>query len=79
MLLYFVCVYYIFSIYNRFGECVFETDKPVEKWDGRYKGRLADVGTYYYMLRYSAKAKGLKVRARDPDITLLKGDVTLLR
>ena len=71
--------YYIFSIYNRFGECVFETDKPVEKWDGRYKGRLADVGTYYYMLRYSAKAKGLKVRARDPDITLLKGDVTLLR
>jgi gliding motility-associated-like protein len=64
--------FYTLHIYNRFGECVFETENAGEKWDGNYKGELADVGAYYYMLRYSAEAN-------DPDATLLKGDLTLLR
>jgi gliding motility-associated-like protein len=63
---------YTFHIYNRFGECVFETENAGEKWTGNYKGQLADVGSYYYMVRYSSKAG-------DADLVLLKGDVTLLR
>jgi gliding motility-associated-like protein len=71
--------FYNFSIYNRFGERVFNTDDPTEKWNGTYKGHLADIGAYYYMLRYSGKAKSGKIKANDPDVVLLKGDVTLLR
>lgn len=61
---------YNFAIYNRFGECVFSSTSQMEKWDGRYKGQLADVGVYMYMLQFTG-AKGKKFTR--------KGDVTLFR
>lgn len=61
---------FAFSIFNRFGECVFTTTNKAEKWDGRYKGELADVGVYMYMLSF----KGAKGK-----IFTAKGDMTLLR
>ncbi len=61
---------FTFHIYNRFGECVFSATSQTEKWDGRYKGQLADVGTYMYMLQFTG-AKGKKF--------FRKGDVTLIR
>jgi gliding motility-associated-like protein len=61
---------YTFSIFNRWGECVFSATDKTDKWNGRYKGELADVGVYMYMLNFKG-AKG-KVFTK-------KGDVTLLR
>jgi gliding motility-associated-like protein len=58
------------SVYNRFGEQVFTTNIPTQKWDGRYKGQMADVGTYMYMLRF----KGPKDK-----VFFQKGDVSLVR
>lgn len=40
-----------FSIYNRFGERVFETNNMDSGWDGMYKASLQDIGTYNYYVR----------------------------
>jgi len=37
-------------IYNRWGEEVFFTDNPLDKWDGRYKGYYAPEGVYTYII-----------------------------
>lgn len=42
---------YELSIYNRWGWRLFHSFVPNEGWDGRYDGRLQDVGTYYYFLQ----------------------------
>jgi hypothetical protein len=39
------------SVYNRWGEKVFETDDIRVGWDGRYKGEPAQPGIYTYTLR----------------------------
>jgi gliding motility-associated-like protein len=41
------------SIYNRFGERVFFTDKPSTCWDGRYKGSPQPSGSFAYTLKMS--------------------------
>jgi len=37
-------------IWNRYGEKVFETKQSADCWDGTYKGRPADPGTYVYLV-----------------------------
>jgi gliding motility-associated-like protein len=71
--------YYELRIFNRFGECVFTTDILRETWDGTYKGAKQDVGTYYYMLRYSQKSRSSNMKMNGKDMRLLKGDLTLIR
>lgn len=39
-------------IYNRWGQVVFETTNPNEGWDGTYKGKDEQMGTYVYYLYY---------------------------
>ena len=58
-----------FKVYNRFGEVVFETKDKSLGWNGMYKGRTADVGTYYYHAQY-------KCDSRDKAV---KGDCILIR
>ncbi|HJT72834.1 MAG TPA: gliding motility-associated C-terminal domain-containing protein, partial [Chitinophaga sp.] len=40
-----------FSIYNRWGQKVFETKNPSNCWDGKYKGQLQPSGAYIYMIK----------------------------
>lgn len=40
-----------FSIYNRWGEKVFHTNRPGGCWDGRYKGQAQAGGVYVYQIR----------------------------
>lgn len=61
---------YEFIIINRFGEVVFRATDLKEKWDGSYKGRPADVGTYYYMM---------KIKNTSGTDEFQKGDVVLMR
>ncbi|MBS1585475.1 MAG: gliding motility-associated C-terminal domain-containing protein [Bacteroidetes bacterium] len=61
----------LFSVYNRFGEQVFTTDKPGKGWNGMYKGRTADMGTYFFYIRFICGADGKE--------QFVKGDVTLIR
>ncbi|MDA0681891.1 MAG: gliding motility-associated C-terminal domain-containing protein [Bacteroidetes bacterium] len=43
---------YSFSIYNRAGEKIFETDNPQKGWDGSYKGAQVQNGNYVYHLQF---------------------------
>jgi gliding motility-associated-like protein len=37
------------SIYNRYGQLMFQTKSGDTPWDGKYNGTLAPVGTYYWI------------------------------
>ncbi len=40
--------YYHFSIYNRWGEKVFETHDPTQGWDGTKNGKPCPIGVYVF-------------------------------
>jgi gliding motility-associated-like protein len=41
-----------FKVFNRYGQVVFESADPSNRWNGRYKGQVADPGTYVWTLHY---------------------------
>lgn len=58
-----------FSVYNRYGQRVYYTQDITEGWNGYYNGKIADLDTYFYLVRYIIGA----------NMYSLKGDVTLIR
>ncbi len=58
------------TIYNRWGEQVFEATSPNDAWDGTFKGEPLPAETYGYYLR---------IECVDGQSTVKKGNVTLLR
>ncbi len=59
-----------FTIWNRWGEKVFETNNKNIGWDGRFNGKLLPMDVYAYTLEaeFFDKTKAVK-----------KGDITLIR
>jgi gliding motility-associated-like protein len=43
---------YTMSIFNRWGEQIFSSSNPIEKWDGRVNGHEPQSGSYMYLVRY---------------------------
>ncbi|MGG9961310.1 T9SS type B sorting domain-containing protein [Ferruginibacter sp. SUN106] len=62
--------FHYFSIYNRYGELVFSTKDPAIGWDGTFKGKKQNAGTFVWMLE-AIDATG--------NITRLKGTTILIR
>ncbi|MCC7029113.1 MAG: gliding motility-associated C-terminal domain-containing protein [Chitinophagaceae bacterium] len=60
----------LFSIYDRFGQLLFQTDDLTTGWNGDYKGVQCEVGTYFYLIHYSDAEGSGKIE---------KGDLTLIR
>ncbi len=60
-------------IFNRWGEVIFATDSPENRWDGTYRGQQAPPGTYTWKLEYRA------VYYTDRPKVELQGGVLLLR
>lgn len=60
-----------FTVYNRWGNPVFNTLSSVEGWDGRYNGVPLPPGGYAWMIRYRDAFSG--------ETRLLKGTVMLIR
>jgi len=58
------------SVYNRWGELVYQTSNPSEKWDGRYNGDNCPVDVYVYVINYKKPNESAKT---------VHGDVTLVR
>lgn len=44
---------YLFQIYNRWGQLIFESRDFYEGWDGTYKGGLVSRGTYVWAYQYT--------------------------
>ncbi|WP_090252723.1 gliding motility-associated C-terminal domain-containing protein [Lishizhenia tianjinensis] len=61
---------YELSIYNRWGELIFQSSDPEFNWDGSYKGKLVPEGVYVYILRY---------QALDEQDKLLTGHINVLK
>lgn len=59
-----------FQIYNRWGQLIFNDNTNIPGWDGTYKGKDQEIGTYVFL----ATAKTF-----DGDVISFKGDLTLLR
>jgi gliding motility-associated-like protein len=59
-----------FTIYDRWGEKIFETESIDKGWDGTYKGKLCDPAVYVYYL-YAECAGGEEYTE--------KGNISLLR
>jgi len=58
------------SIWNRYGEKVYETKEVEAKWDGKHKGRPQDMGNFVYMCFW---------RGIDGKTGYKKGNVILIR
>lgn len=58
-----------FSCYNRWGERVFYTENISDGWDGKHKGIDTEIGTYFYMVRYTLYGQK----------HIMKGDFHLVR
>ena len=43
---------YLFMIFNRWGELLFESKEPLEAWDGKYRGKLVPNDVYIWKLEY---------------------------
>ena len=59
------------SIYNRWGQLIWQSYDANAGWDGTYQGRMCQDGVYFYMITYG-----------DPDTdgkSMLHGHVTLFR
>ena len=53
---------YTFTIFDRWGQVVFETHNPDEGWDGNIKGLPARMGIYVYQLTYRLNEKKMYSR-----------------
>jgi gliding motility-associated-like protein len=60
---------YAFSVYNRYGQRIFSSNNPMEKWDGSFKGGKFNTGTFVWMAAF--ELNGLPGSR--------KGTVTLIR
>lgn len=50
-----------FKVYNRYGQLVWETQDWTRKWDGTYKGKAQNTGTFVWTLRYVNTDTGKQV------------------
>lgn len=63
------------TVFNRWGEIIYETNDPRAAWDGTYRGELMPVGVYPWIISYNAEYDEYK----KPSKFKLKGDITLIR
>ncbi len=59
-----------FKVFNRWGQCVYNGNDPMQGWDGTFKGKLAASDTYYYLVKLTFPGGVQKE---------FKGDVILIR
>jgi gliding motility-associated-like protein len=51
---------YNLYIYDRWGQLIFESEKPEEGWDGKVNNNDAPEGSYVWLLVYQIDAKGIE-------------------
>jgi gliding motility-associated-like protein len=61
---------YQLTVYNRWGEAVFQTTDHLQGWDGTIKGRLQDTGVFVWTCRYQLEGEDEKME---------KGTVVVIR
>lgn len=62
---------YLFKIFNRWGEVIFETNKVTEGWNGSYKNKAVQMDVYVWIIEFTCKDDEQKYK--------FTGHVTLIR
>jgi len=62
--------YFKFSLYNRWGELIFESYDMADGWDGTYKNKALNPGVFVYVIN---------VTFNDGSSTTEKGNITLVK
>lgn len=63
-------IIYEFSVFNRWGERIFNSIVPNEKWDGNYKNAMCSSGVYTFFVVYQFQNEAQKI---------IKGNINLIR
>ena len=61
---------YTLIVYNRYGQIIFKTNDPYQRWDGTYKGKKTGTGNYVWYATYLLRNRFTKKQ---------KGNVMVLR
>ena len=61
---------YHLQVYNRYGEIVFSSRDPFEKWNGFYKSKLNSPGSFVWFVTYTYK--NLFKRSEQGTVTIIK-------
>lgn len=61
---------YSLTIFNRYGQIVFSSTNPTERWDGTFKGKKMGVGTFVWYSTYVYRGRATKKQ---------KGSLVLIR
>lgn len=64
---------YLFRVFNRWGEMMFETSTPTQGWDGTFNGLDAASDVYAWVIEYQSSQEGTS------GVIQKKGSVALLR
>ncbi len=54
---------YSHTIYNRYGQKVFETKQPGQSWDDTFNGRACEAATYFYHIEYRNGEEKIRKKA----------------
>ena len=63
---------YELSVFNRWGERIFNSTETERAWDGTYKDKPVPDGTYVYVLRYADQCQSGRMIHRPEHVTLLR-------
>ena len=61
---------YSLSIFNRWGEKIFETNIHEDSWDGTFRGKMSPIGVYVYLVIYKFNDEDM-IETQYGNITLL--------
>ncbi len=59
----------IFEIYDRWGERIFVTNNPQERWDGSFQGTEMNAGVYFYVIEFTCNGE---VRNKTESFTIIR-------
>ncbi len=59
-----------FKVYNRYGQVMFESAGPLTRWNGKFKGQVADPGVYVWTLQYIDNNSGNTIIQRGSTILI---------
>ncbi len=60
------------TIFNRWGDAIFQTDDFINGWDGQVNGKIASEGVYFWIIEYSEKFNSETIISRQGSVTLIE-------
>jgi gliding motility-associated-like protein len=60
-----------FKVYNRWGQLVYDNERPADGWDGNVDGTEQPTEVYFYLIRI-ARPNGFELGTFQGDVTLIR-------